>query len=385
MPSSIVSCNSYEINEVKRSLDVLLEQIGGLAKYVPNGSTVFMKINLIKAMAPEKAGTTHPSVVEALAEKLIKECNATVIVGDSPGGLYNAQFLGGIYRTTKIGKACERSGAKTNADFGWTEYENPNGVVLKKISVIDALMKADVVINVAKLKTHALTGHTAAVKNLFGVIPGLQKVGLHAQFEDLYTFCDCLIDIEQFLKDKIKLHIIDGVVGMHRDGPAAGDPIQLNRLIASDNAHHADCLGVSVFGNPCVLPTIKQAIKRGLLEEDLSDVPYDLNTIEKNCEFVQVPTLRKHIVAPHFLVRLVGIFTTRKVKINKSKCKGCKVCIEHCPKKTIRLNKNNKAQIKQRNCIRCYCCQELCPFNAVDLKNPPFARKRKQNSDKTKN
>ena len=389
MPCALVNCNTYQKEQVRTALDALLADLGGLEKYVPDGASVLIKANLIGAFPPEKAATTHPAVVEALCEKLISECNARVTVGDSPGGLYNSQFLSRVYKVTGMTGACESSGAKLNFDFGSAEFDNPDGIVLKTIQCIDAFLKADVVINLAKFKTHALTGFTGCVKNLFGLMPGLAKVGLHSRFEDLGTFCDCLLDIERFAAEKVALHLIDGVVGMHKDGPSNGEPIALGKLIGADNAHHADCVAISVFGNPLNISTVVKAVERGILQPDLSDVPCDLSKIEANTEFIAVSTASlkpffkmKWFIKARWIQKLLRNLTTKKVKIVESKCRGCSKCVEHCPKTAMKLGGDKKVKIKQKSCIRCYCCQELCPFGAVEFKKPFFNYGKKRRNSK---
>ena len=55
--------------------------------------TVAIKANLVTFARPEKATTTHPALICALIELLVERGAARVIVGDSPGGLYNSAFL----------------------------------------------------------------------------------------------------------------------------------------------------------------------------------------------------------------------------------------------------------------------------------------------------
>ena len=56
-----------------------------------------LKANLVTFAKPETATTTHPSLICALVELLLERGASRVIVGDSPGGLYNAAFLNKVY------------------------------------------------------------------------------------------------------------------------------------------------------------------------------------------------------------------------------------------------------------------------------------------------
>jgi uncharacterized Fe-S center protein len=54
-------------------------------------------------------------------------------------------------------------------------------------------------------------------------------------------------------------------------------------------------------------------------------------------------------------------------------CKGCWVCIEHCPAEA--LSKNGRLPVFDNyKCICCYCCQELCPNDAIELRRPWLVR-----------
>lgn len=64
---SLVKCNSYELNEVEYALENSLRLIGGLDRYIKPGMKVLVKCNLLMKKKPEECTTTHPAVVEALA------------------------------------------------------------------------------------------------------------------------------------------------------------------------------------------------------------------------------------------------------------------------------------------------------------------------------
>ena len=369
----------YEKDTVFNSVKYLFDSLGGAESIVGRNKNVFLKVNLVREMAPDKCGTTHPSVVEAIAKILINETGAKVRVGDSSGSAYNAPVMNSTFRTCGMAEACAASGAVLIDDFGSTT-KKIDGKVVRYLDIIDEFNNADVVINVGKLKTHSFTGYTGAVKNLYGLIPGLVKAQTHSLYPTLSVFCDCLIDIERFASQKIVLHFIDAVIGMEGDGPTNGTPKYIGKIIASKNPYYADVAGVSLFADPTQMPLIKKAQERGLLPDDLTETGIDFAALNKDyvSDFKTVTVVDSDFTKKGFLRRFLRKnWVTRRPVINTKKCKGCGRCYAHCPQKAIDMvgkTTPKKAKIRKNECIRCACCQELCPHNAVKLKKPILYR-----------
>jgi len=146
---SVVGCNSYDENEVYTALSQAVEAVGGL-DFIKPGMTVAIKANLVTFMKPDKAATTHPVMLCALV-KMLKERGAEVVIGDSPGGLYNAAFVGRVYAATGMNEVV-KIGAKLNDDYSQAEASFEGARVAKSFAYTAFLDKADVIINFCKLK-----------------------------------------------------------------------------------------------------------------------------------------------------------------------------------------------------------------------------------------
>ncbi len=366
---AISSCQDYDSQKVHDAVCDLLSQLGGLNNFIQPHQKVFIKVNLVRDMSPDKHGTTHPEVVIALVNEIAK-ITQNIVVGDSCGGLYTKSVMGMVYSKCKMTEVSQRTVAKLNDDFDFQTVDL-GGKVLQKCEIINAFLKADVVINLTKLKTHSFAGYTGAVKNLYGLIPGLIKVELHSRFPDLGDFCQLLCDIEQYASSKIVLHMIDGVIGMEGDGPTNGKPKFIGHILASQNPYQLDVVAVSLFANPFQMPLLQVAKSRGLVTDDLSQIDFDFSTLQgkvvEDFEVPEVTSADTFLNMPTWVKRLAKKYLTKKVKIDKNQCKGCGKCVTHCPAKAITVV-DKKAQINQKQCIRCYCCQELCPFDAVRFK-----------------
>jgi uncharacterized protein (DUF362 family) len=242
---SIVKCEDYNYEKVKNAVRSSFNNLGGIHTFITPSDKVLLKVNLLIRRRPEKAATTHPSIVQAIAE-LVIEAGGKPIIGDSPGGyhFYKKEILKSVYETCGMIEAAERSGADLNYNTEVVDIPYPEGKVIKNIKTIKPLLKADKVINVPKVKTHMMTVYSGAVKNLFGIIPGSFKAEYHLRFEDTMDFSNLLIDLCLFAKPV--LTIMDAVIGMEGYGPTNGNPKQVGLIIAGTNPYELDIIAANV-------------------------------------------------------------------------------------------------------------------------------------------
>lgn len=369
---SLRSCDSYEYEEVKIQVEKLLHDLGGIEKYIKKNSTVFIKLNLVAKKLPKEMATTHPMILKVIAEQLL-ELGCKVIVGDSPGGPYTKASLKGVYKTCGIEKLCEELSMELNYDISEVKVENPKGKILKYMTVIKPIVEVDHVINICKLKTHAMATFTGGVKNLFGVIPGVKKAEYHFKMPEVKDFTEALVDICDFVSPT--LTIMDGVVGMEGEGPTAGVPRKIGILLASSSPYAIDVVACKLINlEPIRVPTVQRCVERSLIQKDFSDICVLGEKVEdKVIKDFKIPSNKSISFLRGKVPRSLEIFINKKLAgkpvINYRKCVNCGVCSRVCPPKVIDM-KENGPNINLDNCIRCFCCHELCPKKAVDLKRP---------------
>ena len=206
---AVVRCKTYNVEAVKPALEEALNAVNGLDFVMP-GMKIIIKPNLVSFKKPDAAATTHPALLEALVEMLLAR-GADVTIGDSPGGPHSLPLLNRVYAATGMDRL-EKLGAKLNRNMNEKTVDFPEGKVLKNFTYTEYLDEADAIIDFCKLKSHGMLGMSAAVKNLFGTIPGLKKPEVHYKFQNDAEFADMLVDINEYFKPR--LAICDAVVGI---------------------------------------------------------------------------------------------------------------------------------------------------------------------------
>ena len=261
--AAFAACKSYEEAEVSAALQAAIDAAGGL-DWVTPGMRVALKLNLVSAMKPEEAATVHPAVVCALV-RMLQARGAHVVLGDSPGGLYNAAHLQRVYDVTGL-RAAEALGAELNGDFSVCSVSYPEAVQARSFTETAYLRNADAIIDVCKLKTHGMMGMTNAVKNFFGIIPGTMKPEYHYKYPKIEDFANMIVDLCEYCKPR--LCICDAVVGMEGNGPTQGSARPIGCLLAAESPHALDLVACGLIGlRPDEVPTLTAAIRRGLCPE----------------------------------------------------------------------------------------------------------------------
>ncbi|MCR5156545.1 MAG: DUF362 domain-containing protein [Butyrivibrio sp.] len=385
-PVALVKCDTYKEDDIRKALDESLSLCDGLS-FVKPGMKVAIKVNLVSAMDPEKAATTHPALLKRLCE-LLTDRGAQVILGDSPGGLFTPVFVGNVYRACGLNDLV-REGVSLNQNYSVKSGEFPEAVSLKSFNYTGWLDDADVIINFSKLKTHAMMGMSCAVKNMFGTIPGTTKPEYHMRFPEEKAFANVMVDLNEFFKPV--LYVVDAIDGMEGNGPTAGEKRHIGCILASKRPYALDmvCAGLIGMGISDV-QTLLVAKERGLGPENVSEVEILGNLTLSDAK---IPDFKRATI--HQSITFEGDGILNKIKalgvkvafntkplVKPSECIGCKKCFETCPAKAITMvsaaNKTGKSgqipQIDRSKCIKCFCCQEFCPVGAMKVHYNPIGK-----------
>jgi len=368
---AIVRADSYERRSLEEKLREVLDLIGGLERFIKPGMKVLVKPNLLSAKAPDRAITTHPELVAAVAG-MARDLGAEVKIGDSPAGAKTG--IQRVWDNTGLTEIARRD----NLELVGFERSGtlPIKVGPRTYYISKPVLEADFIINLPKLKTHVLTLMTGAIKNMFGAVPGFRKGLYHKEAPNPRHFSRIVVDI--FSAVQPGLNIMDAILMMEGDGPASGTVRGGKMLLASTDAVALDTVAASIIGlTPQKVHTIKYAAEAGLgigWLEGIEIVGEMLNSVK--IDDFELTSNRALELLPKFLMDAIGPFLWMRPKVDENSCVLCGDCVNSCPTKAMRqLDDNSTPLVDKELCISCWCCHEICPENAIFINKSFLARK----------
>ncbi len=225
------------------------------------GKRVLLKPNLVEC---ERGGVIHTQAeVLAAAVALFERLGAAAVrIGEGPGHRRDAFFLAeeaGYYAAIP---GFEARFTDLNRDdvAAAGPFARAGEIYLARTA-----LAADLVVSVARMKTHHWAGVTLAMKNLFGVVPGaiygwpknyLHQVGIARSVAALYR------------RFPQSFGIVDGIVGMEGNGPVQGRARVCGVLVMGADLAAVDATACRVMGiDPDRIEYMQLAAARGHVRE----------------------------------------------------------------------------------------------------------------------
>ncbi|MFO7899097.1 MAG: DUF362 domain-containing protein [Planctomycetota bacterium] len=371
---ALARCEGYSPDEVARAVSALLAGLGGIERFLPADGRVLLKPNLLKAVEPDAAVTTHPEVLRAVGRAVL-DAGREVAVGDSPG----VGTLAAAMERSGLGAVARELGAAVKPFDEPVPVPRPGGARFRRVELARAAVDAPAIINLPKVKTHQQMVLTLAVKNLFGCVVGRRKVGWHMNAgRDRNTMARALVEIAHAAGPS--LSIADAVVGMEGAGPSQGDLRRFGFLAASADPFSLDAVLAWLLGfEASEVPTLCAAADaRGdgldVGETELGRIelvgdPAD----ELRPPDVRPPALGGLMFVPGFLTGVARRLIRVRPAVDRAACRLCGVCVESCPAGAMKIV-DRRVEIDDTSCVGCFCCQELCPQGAVQVRRGPLSR-----------
>jgi len=223
---SILKAPAYDQTIYDTMRRLLAEHLGDV-----RGRSILLKPNLVE-FEPASSINTHPMLVHAAYEAFRAMGAASVRIAEGPGHRRNTLDLAeaaGYFHTVPD---FEDHFVDLNLDEVTRVRPTAQFSRIKKLYLPNSALGADLLVSMAKMKTHHWVGATLSMKNLFGVVPsgiyGWPKNVLHWAGID-----ESIADLHAAFPRHFA--IVDGIVGMEGNGPIQGTAKHAAVLVAGSD------------------------------------------------------------------------------------------------------------------------------------------------------
>lgn len=216
------------------------------------GKRVLLKPNLVEFDAAT-AINTDARLILAAYEAMYTLGAAEVLIGEGPGhrrDTYNlaeqAGYFESIPKFERLFTDLNRDDVTKTDHFAGESFYFPNTV-----------LRADLIVSVAKMKTHHWSGATLSMKNFFGVVPG-SVYGWPKNKLHYMGIQDSIIALNRKFRNTFA--IVDGIVGMEGNGPIQGTPKHAGVIVMGPDLAAVDATCCRIMG---IDPEKVDYLKRG--------------------------------------------------------------------------------------------------------------------------
>ena len=210
------------------------------------GKRVLLKPNMVEPSRRISHMTTHPAVIVATVS-VFRDWGAHVTIGEAPGHMRDTEMA-------LVESGIDHAVVDAGVEFADLNYEEvawqPNRGRRSKLPGFwfpRSVMDADYVVSLPKMKTHHWQGLTASMKNLYGVLPGLQY-GWPKNVLHHHGIPETVYDINASLPSL--LTVVDGVECMEGDGPIMGSPKHMGLIAVGTNLPAVDATIARIMDLP---------------------------------------------------------------------------------------------------------------------------------------
>ena len=254
---AVLTAPSYTYDLVDR----MLEGIRACGLDV-RGKSVLLKPNLVE-FDPNTCINTDVVVVMAALEAFRSLGASEVRIGEGPGHRRDTYALAEMagYRSA-IGRF-----DSVFVDLNRDDVSPVEGFAdRKEFYFPNAALRADLIVSLAKMKTHHWAGATLSMKNFFGLVPGSiygwPKNELH-----YIGIPRAIVELSRVFRRSFA--IVDGIIGMEGNGPIQGTPKPVGVLVMGGDLPAVDATCCRIMGiDPARVEYLQMAADRlGVIEE----------------------------------------------------------------------------------------------------------------------
>ena len=251
---SVVKARDYAADLSGIIRGVLVEH-----KVAVQGKRIVLKPNLVEFSSGAPINT-NPIVVAAAYEAFLALGAAEVRIAEGPGHRRITMELAESAGFFTAVRGFEKNFTDLNLDDVaamrlWRPFSTLRELYLPKTA-----LRCDLLVSLAKMKTHHWAGATLSMKNLFGLVPG----GVYGWPKNILHWAgidECIADLH--LRFPNQFCIVDGIEGMEGNGPILGTAKRAGVLVAGAHPPSVDATCCQIMGiNPAGIQYLKLVAER---------------------------------------------------------------------------------------------------------------------------
>ena len=265
----------------------------GIGRRDVAGKSVLLKPNLVEPSREAPHINTHPALIRAAAEVFRSWDAREVFVAEGQGHCRDTDW---VLDQSGLGRVLDEDRIEF-VDLNHDEVVfTPNtfgATTLRRLGLPATLRRADLIVSMPKMKTHHWVGVTLAMKNLFGVMPGVYygwpKNVLHQA-----GIPESILDINAAVRPG--LAIVDGIIGMEGDGPIMGTPRASGVVVLGTSLPAVDATTARLMGiNPWRVPYLAAASGRlgPIAERHIAQRGEPIAALRQNFVLLDHPSLTR--------------------------------------------------------------------------------------------
>jgi uncharacterized protein (DUF362 family)/NAD-dependent dihydropyrimidine dehydrogenase PreA subunit len=319
---------------------------------------VLIKPNLVVGSSAETGVTTDLAIVKAIIKNLQRKGIGSIKVGES--SLWHTET---VFNQLNVYELNSSGVEVVNFDkYNWNRVDFPKAHAMKSFYLPEVFFSSDLIISVAKMKTHSLTKVTLGIKNLLGLIRKQDR-----QLAHLHGINESIVDVLCYIMYSKKLaYFVDGIYALEgKNGPTVGRPIGMNLIVSGQDGLAVDAVCAELMGcDPNSVPYLVETEKRklGRIRDNRVIVG---EVIEHNRMLFDVPDVAS--IDIKYLRFLRKLFKKRPYFKAKEKCERCGRCVKSCPMGAISLG-DDEIGFAYGECISCLICCESCVYGALEYR-----------------
>jgi uncharacterized protein (DUF362 family)/Pyruvate/2-oxoacid:ferredoxin oxidoreductase delta subunit len=360
-PEKVHVLRATSLDEQRDSFRMLLRAL----VRVKSKETIAIKPNLGSALPAQTGATTALWMIEETVA-YVRERRGRPIIVEGPSHIHDFEQ---VMDVTGAAQLCRDIGvdyvdARENTmALRPLKHDDASGRVY---NVNLAVLSADGIICLPKLKTHNRTGVTLGIKGLMGFLSIPDRHGFHRR-----GVTDDIVELYRRLKGQIRATIVDGIVAMEGHGPTGGRPIQMNLIVGAKDMVSVDSVAAQIMGFDAEeVDHIRIAHDMGLGRKDRPWVmhpegqPLPMRPFERarrdygvRTQIITFPPLSAALRMGKMGVR----GRTKPIVSPVSACPTCSLCADVCPTLAI----DPPGLMNYEACIGCGLCLPVCPEDAI--------------------